>query len=38
MKKITYNFALEHGISAKRLPMGNVQLKASVHLAVNHVW
>lgn len=38
LKKITYNYAIEHGIAAKRMPMKNVQLKASVHLAVNHVW
>lgn len=38
MKKITYNYAVEHGITVRRLPMKNVQLKASVHLAVNHVW
>jgi tRNA (guanine9-N1)-methyltransferase len=38
LKKITLNFAVENGIAVKRLPMGNIQLKASVHLAVNHVW
>ena len=38
LKKITYDYAKERGISAKRLPMKNVKLKASVHLAVNHVW
>lgn len=38
MKKITYNYAKDQGIRARRLPMENVKLKASVHLAVNHVW
>jgi tRNA (guanine9-N1)-methyltransferase len=38
LKKITYNYALENGIVVRRLPMKTVHLKASVHLAVNHVW
>ena len=38
LKQITYNYAVEHKIEARRLPMHTVKLKASVHLAVNHVW
>lgn len=38
LKQITINYAMQTGIKARRLPMEGVKLKASVHLAVNHVW
>lgn len=38
LKGITYNFAVEHKLATRRLPMHGVKLRASVHLAVNHVW
>ena len=38
LKNITINYAKEHEIKARRLPMEGLKLKASVHLAVNHVW
>ena len=38
LKNITIDYANTHKIKARRLPMDNLKLKASVHLAVNHVW
>jgi tRNA (guanine9-N1)-methyltransferase len=39
LKKITYNYALEHKIAMARFPLGKyVDLKSNCHLAVNHVF
>ena len=38
LKKITYDYAIKHKIRCRKLPMDGVRLKASVHLAVNHIW
>ena len=38
LKRITIDWAESQGIKCRRLPMHGVHLKASVHLAVNHVW
>jgi tRNA (guanine9-N1)-methyltransferase len=39
LKKITYNYALEHKIPMARFPLDKyVDLKSNCHLAVNHVY